>query len=274
MGHISNPVADAVLDVKYPILDEYGFVSLVDYMGGDHRIAEAAWVSSMDEVAAEKKSEAAVRRIINYMMANKHSSPFEQTELTFRCKMPIFVARQWIRTRTASVNEMSGRYRILPTEYYIPKPERLQGKGKINKQGSEGELTDDIKRMIIEDMREEAHSSFCSYAWYDRVGLANEVARMGLPLQAYTEWYWKIDLHNFFHFTSLRLHPHAQWEIQQYAIKMYELAKLVAPTACEAFEEHKLHAVTLSRSKVAKLRDLIASVLSTSAADVLKDLGL
>lgn len=258
MGHLTNPIADEMLDIKLPILD-HGFVSLVDYMGGDQRIAEAAWVSSMDEVEAEKKSEAAVKKIINYMMANRHTSPFEQVELVFRARMPIFVARQWVRHRTASLNEMSGRYRILPSESYVPELERMGGKGKANKQGTEGELDFETKENIQKRFESGQRQDWEDYAWLTDTGLANELARLNLPLAAYTEWYWKIDLHNFFHFCSLRLHEHAQWEIRQYAHAMYELVKPIAPMACEAFEEYQLHAITFSRTEVEALQFLLQS---------------
>lgn len=253
MGHLSNEKADVQLDVKHQVLD-HGFVSLVDYMGGDQRIAEAAWVSSIDEVEAEKKTEKAVRRIIRYMMENRHTSPFEQVELVFRARMPIFVARQWVRHRTASLNEMSGRYRILPAESYIPETGRMGGKGKVNKQGTEDDLDESTKVEIQDFMRNRQHDLWTDYEWLAGTGLANELARVNLPLAAYTEWYWKIDLHNFFHFCGLRLHEHAQWEIRQYAHKMFELAWPVAPIAFEAFEEFRLFAKTFSRAEVELLR--------------------
>lgn len=255
MGHLITPEADANLDVKHQVLD-HGFVSLVDYMGGDQRIAEAAWVSSIDEVEAEKKTPAAMRRIINYMMRERHTSPFEQVELVFRCKMPIFVARQWVRHRTAMLNEMSGRYRLLPAESYVPEFDRLGGKGKDNKQGTEGGLSDDVKRQITQRLEQAQEVLWEEYAWLAATGLANELARLNLPLSAYTEWYWKINLHNFFHFIGLRMHEHAQWEIQQYATKMFEIAKPVAPTAFEAYEEYRHYALTFSRTEVEALRHL------------------
>lgn len=258
MGHITNEKADINLGVKHQVLD-HGFVCLVDYMGGDQRIAEAAWVSSIDEVEAEKKSPKAIKRIINYMMANRHTSPFEQVELVFRARMPIFVARQWVRHRTASLNEMSGRYRLLPSESYVPGYGRMGGKGKSNKQGTEGGLEIELKELIQKRFEEGQRVAWDDYAWLADTGLANELARLNLPLAAYTEWFWKIDLHNFFHFCGLRLHPHAQWEIRQYANKMYELARDVAPMAFEAFEEHRFFAATLSN----KERNAVWSILNS-----------
>jgi thymidylate synthase (FAD) len=270
MGHLTNPKADEVLDVKHKLLD-HGFVSMVDYMGGDQRIAEAAWVSSIDEVEAEKKTDKAMERIINYMMENRHTSPFEQVELVFRARMPIFVARQWVRHRTASLNEMSGRYRLLPSESYVPEFERMGGKGKDNKQGTEGGLSDDTKRMITDRLTQAQEVLWEDYGWLAETGLANELARLNLPLAAYTEWYWKIDLHNFFHFCGLRLHEHAQWEIRQYAMKMFELAWCVAPMAFKAFEEHRLYAVTFSRTEMEALKMIHNGI---TIGDALEDLGI
>lgn len=582
-----NKTADALLDIKYPILD-HGFVSLVDYLGGDQRIAEAAWVSTMDEVSAEKKTPEAVAKIINYMMREKHSSPFEQVELVFRCKMPIFVARQWVRHRTAclsantvlhfdlpggierrgnqlykltvgevfekfqptdnktrpdkqknpyfkrnrvqqmmlrcvneetgavqhtqivdiwesgikfvyrvetasgawaimsadhacwsnrgwlrlkelvdlrngelawdsaaihvvgpgkntgvipqfnpidevteiwtsvagwegmyevsdqgrirrvapgrgasiykckkltisnghavvslsrhgqtitksvhcvvlesfvgpeehmevchsdgnglnnrldnlrwgtpasnandrvrdgattslrcyadeivkvsllreemtydlevsgpwhnfsanglivhnSLNEMSGRYRVLPSESYIPTYDRMGGKGgEHNKQGTEGELLLESKQEIAQKITAGQEAAWTDYAWLNDAGLCNELARINLPLAAYTEWYWKIDLHNFFHFCALRRHAHAQWEIRQYANKMYELARAVAPWACDAFEEYRFNAVTLSQREVLELKgylrqNLVSNQLSKYLKSIFQKLGI
>lgn len=270
MGHITNSKADALLDVKHPVLD-HGFVSLVDYLGGDQRIAEAAWVSSIDEVEAEKKSEKAIEKIINYMMRERHTSPFEQVELVFRARMPIFVARQWVRHRTASLNEMSGRYRILPSEGYVPELERMGGKGKTNKQGTEGGLDNELKEIIQKRFESGQRVAWEDYAWLTDTGLANELARLNLPLAAYTEWYWKIDLHNFFHFCGLRMHEHAQWEIRQYANKMFELVKEVAPMACEAFEEHRLYAVTFSRTEMKLIR---AALDIVELPELVDDMGI
>jgi thymidylate synthase (FAD) len=187
-----------------------------------------------------------------------NTSPFEQVELVFRARMPIFVARQWVRHRTASLNEMSGRYRLLPSESYVPGYGRMGGKGKSNKQGTEGGLEIELKELIQKRFEEGQRVAWDDYAWLADTGLANELARLNLPLAAYTEWFWKIDLHNFFHFCGLRLHPHAQWEIRQYANKMYELAKDVAPMAFKAFEEHRLYAATLSN----KERHAVWSILN------------
>lgn len=280
MGHLTNPRADEVLDVKHKLLD-HGFVSMIDYMGGDQRIAEAAWVSSIDEVDAEKKTDKAMERIINYMMENRHTSPFEQVELVFRARMPIFVARQWVRHRTASLNEMSGRYRLLPSESYVPEHSRMGGKGKSNKQGTEGGLDLNTKEQITKHFETGQRMAWDDYAWLSDAGLANELARLNLPLAAYTEWYWKIDLHNFFHFCGLRMHEHAQWEIRQYANKMFELACNVAPMAFKAFEEYRLYAVTFSKTEKETLTDLLlyggarySLRDTTTTAKILKKLGV
>jgi thymidylate synthase (FAD) len=256
MAHETNPLAEEILDKRFPVLD-HGFVQLVDYMGGDRRIAEAAWVSSIDEVEAKKKTPHAMRRIINYMLEHGHTSPFEQVVLTYRCKMPIFVARQWVRHRTARLNEMSGRYRILPNEMYRPTQERLGGKGISNKQGTEGELTDELCERIIDRFIDDQREDRASYEWLSGAGLANELARINLPMAQYTEWYWQIDLHNLFHFIKLRLDSHAQWEIQQYAEALATAARVVAPIAWVAFQEFRLNAVTFSASEMEILRELV-----------------
>lgn len=264
MSRIITPEADAILDEKVAVLD-HGFVALVDYMGGDRRIAEAAWVSSFDERKAEEKTDKAVRKIINYMLANGHTSPFEQVVLTFRCKMPIFVARQWIRHRTARLNEMSGRYRILPHEAYVPTLERLTGAGKgvVNKQGSEGEIDGVVASNIRDNLYRAQTRGYSEYDWLSGTGLANELARINLPLSQYTEWYWQIDLHNLFNFLRLRLDAHAQWEIQQYGKVMAEMTKKVAPMAWEAFEEHQLGAMTFSKRELSVLRASFESYAMT-----------
>lgn len=268
VGHLISEAAENHLDKKYPVLD-CGYVALIDYMGSDQRIAEAAWVSSMDEVTVEKKTDAERKRIINYMMAHRHTSPFEMVEFVFKVKLPIFVARQWIRHRTASVNEVSGRYRILPSEAYVPDVSRFGGKGSHNKQGTEGEIQAAVKSNIRQRMINDQDLAFESYAKYDQIGLSNEIARINLPLSTYTEWYWKIDLHNLFHFLKLRMDSHAQFEIQQYANKIFEIVRDVVPMATEAFEEYVLKSVTFSRTEC----DLLA-ILLTSRAHEISDGGL
>lgn len=198
------------------VLDK-GFVELVDYMGSDHMILQAARVST----GAKSKGEKRDRGLIRYLYRNKHTSPFEMAEFVFHIKAPIFVARQWLRHRTASVNELSARYREIPSEYYLPETWREQA--SKNHQGSEGKLDvlnhveADKEWMKAVDAASEAYGSLLN------IGVAREMARMVQPVNIYTEWYWKIDLHNLLHFLNLRMDSHAQWEIQQYAKTMYAL---------------------------------------------------
>ena len=241
---------------KLVVLDR-GFVQLIDFMGSDHRIAEAAWVSTQEEAAAEGRTEKDVERIINYMMRNRHTSPFEQVEFVFRMKMPIFVARQIIRHRTANVNEMSGRYRELPAESYLPELDRIGGRGKSNKQGTEGELSEQAKEEALNILRGGQDRAWGDYSMLNNLKISREIARIDLPVATYTEWMWKCDLHNIFHMLSLRLDPHAQWETRQYAKRVYEIVKKRVPLACAAFEEYVLYAVRLSRSQMMNLGRLL-----------------
>jgi thymidylate synthase (FAD) len=200
------------------------------------------------------------------------NSPFEQVVLTFRCKMPIFVARQWVRHRMARLNEMSGRYRILPMEAYVPTEARLMGKGKTNKQGSEGELDEEVKPTILHSMKRDQGILYASYDWYDQQGLANELARINVPVSQYTEWYWQSDLHNLFRFLRLRLDSHAQWEIRQYAEKLSLAARAVAPVAYDAFLEFQLNACTFSATELRALKLMHNN--GVSAALAAEDVGL
>lgn len=245
--------AEALLDQTLPVLDK-GFVRLVDYMGGDQRIVQAARVS----YGAGTKSYRQDRGLIHYLMRNWHTSPFEQVQLTFHTKMPIFVARQWVRHRTARLNEISGRYSVMPDEFYIPAPEHVCRQSDSNKQGRGEVLPDNEARAVIAKMEAEQRAAYAQYEAYLEAGLARELARANLPLSLYTEWYWQIDLHNLFHFLRLRLDPHAQYEIRVYAEAMAKCAKAVAPLAYEAFEEHILGSVTFSRSEAAALASRLA----------------
>lgn len=253
MAHVVNAEADALLDKEFPVLDK-GFIRLVDYMGGDERIVAAARVSYGKGTKSVREDET----LINYLMRNEHTSPFEQVVLTFHVKLPIFVARQWIRHRTARLNEISGRYSVMKDEFYVPAEDTLRTQSEVNKQGRSREPigAEDAREMTsaLEAGQKEA------YARYEGMlekNLAREVARIGLPLSLYTEWYWQIDLHNLFHFLKLRLDSHAQWEIRQYAKVMADITRTVAPLAYAAFERYQLHQVVLSREAVEWLKDHI-----------------
>jgi len=255
MAHDQNQAAEAVLDVEHPVLD-HGFVRLVDYLGGDQRIVDAARVSySGKEVKTFRRN----KELINYLLKNHHTSPFEQVQLTFHVKLPIFVARQWIRHRTARVNEISGRYSVLRDEFYVPSPDAVRFQSKRNRQGGDDEeVPPETREQVLKTIMSEQESLYKSYEGRVEKDIARELARINLPLSIYTEWYWQIDLHNLFHFLKLRLDWHAQYEIRCYAEKMLEIARAVAPIAVDAFEEYELFAVTLSRTERAAVDALFA----------------
>lgn len=245
MARIVVPEAEALLDQEIKVLDK-GFVRLVDYLGGDQRIVQAARVS----YASGTKSFRQDRGLIHYLMRNDHTSPFEQVQLTFHTKMPIFVARQWVRHRTARLNEMSGRYSIMRDEFYIPAPDQMRTQSEDNKQArSEERLPDPVVEKMLREIEDDQRAIYAHYEGMLEDGLARELARTNLPLSLYTEWYWQIDLHNLFHFLRLRMDAHAQYEIRVYAEAMAKCAKAVAPIAYEAFEEHTLHGLRLSRKE-------------------------
>lgn len=244
MAHLVIPEAEALLDKDIPVLDK-GFVRLIDYMGGDERIVQAARVS----YGAGTRSFRQDRGLIHYLLRNAHTSPFEQVQLSFHTKMPIFVARQWVRHRTARLNEISGRYSIMKDEFYLPSPDMVCCQSESNKQGRGKPLPSDDAETFIAAMKEEQDRSYRSYQSYLESGVARELARANLPLSLYTEWYWQIDLHNLFHFLRLRMDPHAQYEIRAFAEAMAICAKAVSPLAYEALEEHMLGAVAFSRAE-------------------------
>jgi len=256
MAHVQNPGADAILDKEYKVLD-HGFVRLVDYMGSDESIVQAARVSYGE--GTKKISED--RGLIRYLYRQRHTSPFEMVEFKFHVKLPIFVARQWIRHRTANVNEYSGRYSVMKEEFYVPRPEDIRYQAKYNKQGrSEEELPDQLKAEFLKFLQDTNRQAYAKYDGLIEDGLARELARIGLPLSLYTEWYWKIDLHNLFHFLKLRLDRHAQQEIREYAIIMAEMVKTVCPMAYEAFEDYNLNALNFSGPELKALRSALNTI--------------
>lgn len=253
MSHIIVPEAEKILDKEFKVLD-HGFVRLVDYMGGDSRIVQSARVS----YGAGTKTVREDRELINYLMRNQHTSPFEQVIITFHCKMPIFVARQWIRHRTARVNEISGRYSIMADEFYVPSEEQTGYQSKSNRQGRDtAEVPPELRKKVIEIIREGQKKAYEDYTEMIDDNISRELARINLPLSLYTQWYWQIDLHNLFHFLELRLDTHAQWEIRQYAKVIAMMAKAVAPMAFEAFEKHVLKAVKFSGEELDALASQI-----------------
>ena len=253
MGRCVVPEAEAVLDKEFPVLDK-GFVRLVDYMGSDSRIVQAARVS----YGAGTKTVRQDAGLIDYLLRNEHTSPFEQVVFTFHAKMPVFVARQWVRHRTARLNEISGRYSVMADEFYVPGPEDVAEQSEDNKQGRNDEPMEADRAEGVREVIRNAHET--AYAEYGRLldeGTARELARIVLPLSLYTEWYWQIDLHNLFRFLKLRLDPHAQREIRAYAAVMKDLAALVCPMAFESFERHILGGVRFTEAEMAALERMI-----------------
>lgn len=240
-----------MLDKTIQVLDK-GFVRLVDVMGDDMSIVRAARVSYGQESKGEKQD----RGLINYLVRHQHTSPLEQVHFTFHERLPVFVARQKIRTRTANVNEISGRYVEMKEEYYTPDASRMLQQSTDNKQGSGGELIK-LPEAVVDMMEGEQRAAHDTYKTYLDMGLAKEVARINLPLSLYTEWYWTIDLHNLLRFLYLRLDKHAQWEIQQYAQAAYDLVKDIVPWTIEAWEEHQLYGKRLSRTEWAFVRQFL-----------------
>ena len=228
---------------------EHGFVRLVDIMGSDGDIADAARVSYGKGTRAVSDN----RNLIRYLVRHKHTSPLEMASVKFHLKLPIFVMRQLVRHRTAKLNEYSGRYSVMSDDCYVPEPEYIQPQSMSNKQGRAGELSDGWKRKyktIISDITNKtkiAYELLLGNKTIEHGGLTRELARTVLPVSNYTECYWKIDLHNFFHFCKLRMDSHAQQEIQDYAVPMFEMVKPHFPIATEAFEDYILDSITLSR---------------------------
>ena len=226
---------------RIDVLD-HGFLELVDVMGNDAAIVDAARISISGE---NVKSVQTDEQLIRYLMRHRHTTPFEMVEFKFRAAMPMFVARQWVRHRTASINELSARYSALPAVYYVPDPADINHQAVVNKQGRLDEQMEDRldHRLAFEA---EAASSFSMYQQRLDANMARELARINLPLSTYTAWIWKANLHNIFHFLGLRAHAHAQMEIRVYAEAMAELVKEHVPIAYQAYEDYRVSAVTFT----------------------------
>ena len=248
----SVPEADALIGKKLPVL-EHGYVVLVDYMGNDAAIVQAARVS----YGAGTRSVRDDRGLIRYLMRHRHTTPFEMVEFKFLIRLPIYVARQWIRHRTANVNETSARYSIVPDEFDLPSPEAVRAQSTRNRQGRGDALPPETVEAFRRDVERISRDAYGAYEKALRAGVAREIARIVLPVNFYTEWYWKIDLHNILHFLSLRLDDHAQEEIRRYAATLAQVVRTVAPVACEAFEDFVLESVTLSRRERTAVRSLL-----------------
>jgi thymidylate synthase (FAD) len=259
------PALEEILYEPLPVLD-HGFVRVIDYMGDDGAIVQAARVSYGRGTRRVSED----RGLINYLMRHRHTTPFEMCEIKYHVKLPVFVARQWIRHRTANVNEYSARYSILDNEFYIPAPEHLAAQATVNRQGRGAVLEGEAAQRVLDLLRGEAERAYAGYAALlnedetgapadpDRPGLARELARMNLSLNVYTQWYWKIDLHNLLHFLSLRADPHAQYEIRAYADAMLETVQRWVPLAHAAFLEYRMNAAPISATGLKVIRRLLA----------------
>jgi thymidylate synthase (FAD) len=253
MAHCVVPEAEEILDKEFPVLDK-GFVRLVDYLGGDKRIVQAARVSYGEGTKTSREDAG----LIDYLLRNEHTSPFEQVVLTFHVKLPIFVARQWIRHRTARLNEVSGRYSVMKDEFYLPRPEDVAAQNPDNKQGrADAPLPAPEAARAISLLDAGQRAAYADYRTLLDMGLARELARVNLPLSLYTEWYWQIDLHNLFRFLKLRLDRHAQKEIRLYAAQMLKIAERVCPLACASFRAHALGGAAFSGPELGAIRNLI-----------------
>ncbi len=246
------PEAEREIGVKHPVLT-HGFVVLVDYMGNDAAIVQAARVSYGKGTKAVQDD----RGLIRYLLRHRHTTPFEMVEFKFLVRLPIFVARQWIRHRMASVNEYSARYSIVPDEFEIPPAEEVRHQSGRNRQGRGDALPADVVERFRTDLDRISKEAYTAYTRSLEAGVARETARLLLPVAYYTQWYWKADLWNLFHFLSLRLDPHAQEEIRLYAAEMAKITRLVAPVAYEAFEEFTLSGLSLSRREQVAVRSLL-----------------
>jgi thymidylate synthase (FAD) len=251
----TNPAAEEILGQYFPVLD-HGFVALVDYMGTDASIERAARVS----YGYGTRQSSQTRGLIRYLRRHRHTTPSEMVELKFHCAMPMFIARQWIRHRTANVNEYSGRYSLMPLLFYTPSATDFSLQSPQNNQGRADTPADEaLYRESVarwENLRRDAAET---YGWLVAEDVAREIARIDLPLSTYTQWYWKIDLHNLLHFLTLRADPHAQFEIRAYAEVMAGMVKRVAPLSYEAWLDYDLGGTHFSRGELSVLRAMLAA---------------
>jgi len=246
------PEADKLIGMKRPVL-QHGYVALVDYMGNDGAIVQAARVS----YGRGTKTVRDDRGLIRYLLRHRHTTPFEMVEYKFLVRLPIFVARQWIRHRASSTNEYSARYSVVPDEFEVPPPDEVRLQSTRNRQGRGGPLPKEVVERFRSDLERIAKESYVAYSAALDAGVARETARLVLPVAYYTQWYWKVNLWNLFHFLSLRLDAHAQEEIRLYAAELAGLARIVAPVAFEAFDEFMLEGVSFSRREQRALRALL-----------------
>jgi thymidylate synthase (FAD) len=263
MTRVSVPEADRLIGVKNPVLT-HGFVVLVDYMGNDSAIVQAARVS----YGKGTKSVRDDRGLIRYLMRHRHTTPFEMVEYKFLVRLPIFVARQWIRHRAVSVNEASLRYSIANDEYEVPPPDEIRHQSTRNRQGRGDPLPSEVVERFRSDLDAIWRDAYLAYTRALEAGVARETARLLLPVAYYTEWYWKINLHNLFHFLSLRLDPHAQEEIRLYAAELARIARVVCPVAFEAFDEFQIEGISLGRRERRAMRALLEGRTPSEACEL------
>ena len=255
---VVSPGMEARLYTAHEVLD-HGFVRVVDYMGDDAAITQAARVSYGKGTRSVQNDAGLIR----YLMRHQHTTPFEMCEVKFHVKLPIFVARQWIRHRTANVNEYSARYSILDREFYVPSPEHLAAQSSLNNQGRGDLLEGEEAERVLEILKNDSARTYDHYMEMlddtgEKSGLSRELARMNLPASVYTQWYWKTDLHNLLHFVHLRGDDHAQYEIRAYADVICQILADWVPTTYAAFEDYRQHAVLLSRPAIACVRRMLS----------------
>ena len=271
------PAAEEILGRYYPVLD-HGFVSLIDYMGSDDAVEQAARVS----YGAGTRKVSETRGLVRYLRRHRHTTPSEMVEFKFHCAMPMFVARQWVRHRTASINELSARYSLMPLLFYTPEEQHFALQSQSNKQGREGGASAEVYREAVERWKALRASSGGAYAWMLEEDVAREIARIDLPVSTYTQWYWKIDLHNLLHFLALRVDPRAQWEIQEFARAIAGMVKRVAPLSYEAWVDYDLESRPLTRAErvvLSRLVDTSAGVITARdgasvSKEEMKEVGL
>ncbi|MBU6184303.1 MAG: FAD-dependent thymidylate synthase [Rickettsiales bacterium] len=259
------PALEEILYKPIKVLD-HGFVRVIDYMGDDSAVVQAARVS----YGRGTKKSLQDKGLINYLMRHRHTTPFEMCDIKFHIKLPIFIARQWIRHRTASVNEYSARYSILSNEFYLPDRDNLTPQSSTNKQGRSSEaLPENIALRVLATIKEDSLRCYKNYVAMmnqdeqgniideDNVGITRELARINLTLNHYTEWYWKINLHNLLHFLTLRADSHAQYEIRVYAEVMLDIVKAWVPFVYEAFIEHRKNGANISKTGLEIVRKMV-----------------
>jgi thymidylate synthase (FAD) len=273
VNRATSPDLELTLGVPVRVLD-HGFVRVVDYMGTDDSIVQAARVSYGEGT----KTPSDDRSLIRYLMRHHHTTPFEMCEIKLHLKMPIFVARQWVRHRTASINEYSGRYSVMPAEFYVPEIDDIQSQSATNKQGRGAPIDPEAQHIAQGSIHTMAKAAFGTYEFLagdgkNKMGVSRELARVILPLSAYTEFYWKIDLHNLLHFLRLRMDSHAQMEIRVYAEVVASFVREWCPVAYEAFDHYRLNGETFSQGEMDVLRALVQAREIEEGLKVL-DVGL